>query len=489
AAPSTKSAAPPELLPVHVPAAKNEADGMASPFDPPSNTLVVLPFANVGDDASQNYFSDGITEELTNALGQNTGLRVIAWDTASRYRDGKQSATSIGKVLNVASVLTGKILRQGDQVRVIVELVNTSNGYQMWSHHYDDSLRNIFAMQDRITEAIAGALKVKFATTNVARAVNPEAHDLVLKARALMLTVGTAAPLEQARSLLEQAIALDPNYAAAHAKLARAIFDLTQFSTLPLREALPQVRAEAHKSLALEPNNVDAIIALANADLSEGNDASARTGYERALKIDPSNATAHLDYALTLPPRQSLAETLKAVQLDPENIVAQNNLAADYIDAGEYQKGLPAAQVLMRLAPDSVSAAFGLALTYALLDRDKEAVHAFDLAQPSTELDKQLLAAGKLAYRVALDENLRPQALAVADALRQRSGLDPSSLGTVIEIYMVLDQRDTALEMLPEACALAPPGCTDLSINPLYRTLRGEPRFEALVKRYDASAQ
>jgi len=238
-------------------------------FHPPADTLVVLPFANLGGDPKQQYFSDGITEELTNALGQNTGLRVIAWDTASKYRDRTQSATKIAKALNVANVLTGKILRQGDEVRVIVELVNASTGYQTWSHHYDDSLSNIFQVQDKISASIADALKVKFAAAHAAQTVNPEAHDLVLKARALMQTGRSAAPYELARSLLAQAIAIAPDYADAHALLARALNDLTEFSTLSLKNALPKVREEAHKALQLEPNNVDAILALASADLSK----------------------------------------------------------------------------------------------------------------------------------------------------------------------------------------------------------------------------
>ena len=211
-------------------------------FDPPIGTLVVLPFTNLDSDAKQRYFSDGITEELTNALGQNTGLRVIAWDTASKYRDARQSAADIGKALDVANVLTGKILRQGDSVRVIVELVSAATGYQVWSDHYDDSLANIFQVQDKISAAIASALKVKLASLAPAPTVNPQAHDLVLKARALMETAHTAAPIEQARTLYEQAIALDPGYADAHAGLARAWLDLTQYSTLTLKDALPKRR-------------------------------------------------------------------------------------------------------------------------------------------------------------------------------------------------------------------------------------------------------
>ena len=113
-------------------------------FDPPANTMVVLPLKNLSGDPKQQYFSDGITEELTDALGQNPALRVIAWDTASRYRDSHESAQAIGKALNVAHILHGSIARAGDEVRITAELVDTRSGYQVWSKHYDDAFANIF---------------------------------------------------------------------------------------------------------------------------------------------------------------------------------------------------------------------------------------------------------------------------------------------------------------------------------------------------------
>src|SRR6185312_13647899 len=350
-------------------ATKSSADVPAAAttarFAPPADTLVVLPFANLGGDAKQNYFSDGITEELTNALGQNTALRVIAWDTASKFRDSTQSATLVGQALNVANLLHGSIRREGDQVRVTAELVDTTTGYQVWSQHYDDTFKNIFAVQDRISQAIASALKVKFAISQPARTINPQAHDLVLKGLAAM-NGRAAAGYEAARKNFEQAIALDPNYAAAHAELARVWFDLTQFSTLSLADALPKVRAEAGKALTLDPDNADALVVLANADIVDGHMAQAKAGFERALRIDPSNAIAHLDYAIVLPSRQALAENLKAVQLDPQSGTGQNNLATLYLNLGDYQQALPASRALLRLAPHSADTAFNLAMNYAL---------------------------------------------------------------------------------------------------------------------------
>ncbi len=465
-----------------------EAAAASATFHPPADTLVVLPFANLGGDPKQQYFSDGITEELTNALGQNTGLKVIAWDTASKYRDSKESAADIGKQLNVANVLTGKILRQDNEVRVTVELVNAGNGYQVWANHYDDNLKNIFAVQDTISAAISDALKVKFAAARAAPTVNPEAHDLVLKARALMTHAHSATPYEQARDLLEQAIALQPDYADARAVLARALNDLIQYSTLSLKDALPKVRAEARKALQLDPGSVDAILALAAADLLEGRNAEALQDFRRGIELDPSNAAAHLDYALLLPPKAALAEQLKAVRLDPDNATAQNNLAASYMNLGEYQKALAPSLAQAKLAPHSISAAFGLAVNYALLHRDRDAAEAFDLVHPDTALGKQLVAAGNLAYQSVLDPKRRPQALAAADALRQRADLDPDSLYNLFMVYLVLDKKDVALDLLDRSCEPEPFACSDFAVNPTYIPLRGDPRFEALEKKYAAPA-
>ncbi|WHZ18389.1 MAG: Adenylate cyclase [Rhodanobacteraceae bacterium] len=457
----------------------------AATFNPPADTLVVLPFANESGDPKQQYFSDGITEELTNALGQNAALTVIAWDTASHYRNSSEGPQAIGKALNVANLLHGSIQREGEQVRVVVELVNTRTGAQIWSNHYDDKLANVFQVQDKISASIAAALQVKFASLGGAPTVNPQAHDLVLQARALADKARTAAPFDQAMKLYEQAIALDPGYADAHSGLARAWFDLTQFSTLPLKDALPRVREEANHALALDPRNVDALVQLGNADSSDGHMDQAKAYYERALALDPSNADAHLDYGTVLPMQPGLAQFLEAVQLDPDDATAQNNLATAELDLGEYAQALAPMQALMRLDPTSADSAMNLALVYSLLQRGADAVKAFDLAQPKTELAKALVAAGRLTYQSLLDPKLHAQALSAVDALRRRTDLDPYSMTDVIQLELALGQNPAALQQLPKYCAATPVGCSDISVNPMYLPLRGDPRFQALVKQYD----
>jgi TolB-like protein/Tfp pilus assembly protein PilF len=465
------------------------AASSAKPFNPPAGTLAVLPFTNLDGDPKQQYFSDGITEELTNALGQNAALTVIAWDSASKFRDSHESPNAVGVALNVANLVHGSIEREGGMIRVIAELVDTRTGKQLWSDHYDGSAANVFQVQDKISAAIADALKVKFAALDPVSTVNPRAHDLVLKARALIETARTAAPIEQARALLEQAVALDPGYADAHAKLAGAWLDLTQYSTLTLKDALPKARAEANQALALDPRNVTALIVLGYEDGTEHKIAQARAKFERALALDPSNISAHMNYGNALPTRQALAQYLEAVQLDPGNATAQINLAIAYLDLGEYAQALPPLQASMKLAPHSADSAFVLALTYSLLHRPEDAVKAFDLAQPDTELAKALVAAGRLTYQSVLDPKLHAQALAAVDALRKRSDLDPNSMGDVMQLDLALGQNDIVLDQLPKLCAAAPVGCTDLSVNAGWLPLRGQPAFQALVKKYDTASQ
>ncbi|HEX6614539.1 MAG TPA: hypothetical protein VF022_11800, partial [Rhodanobacteraceae bacterium] len=171
---------------------------------------------------------------------------------------------------------------------------------------------------------------------------------------------------------------------------------------------------------------------------------------------------------------------------DPRNASAQGNLGVVELDLGEYAQALPPLQALMKLAPHSAHTAMLLALTYSLLHRPEDAVKAFDLAQPDA---KALVAAGRLTYQSVLDPKLHARALAAVDALRQRSALEPASMGEVIQLYLALGRNDTALELLPSFCATIPLECNDLSVNPLGLPLRGQPAFQALVKKYDTASQ
>lgn len=173
------------------------------------------------------------------------------------------------------------------------------------------------------------------------------------------------------------------------------------------------------------------------------------------------------------------------MQLDPDNVGAQNNFATINLDLGQYQQALSPWQATIRLDPHSADNAFGLALTYALLQQYAEAAQAFDFVQPTNELAKALVTAGRLVYQSMLDPKLRPQALAAVEELHKRSDLDPQFMEDVLQLYSALGEKAVVLDSLPKFCAVAPFGCSDLSLNPLLLPLRGDPGFQKLVHQYD----
>ncbi|TAN08486.1 MAG: tetratricopeptide repeat protein [Rhodanobacteraceae bacterium] len=454
----------------------------AAPFNPPADSIVVLPFANLGGDPQQRYFSNGITEELTDALGQNTSLTVIAWNTASKYALSTQSPRQIGRALNVAHVLAGSIQHADNVIRVTSELIDTRNGRQLWSDHYDDSLQNIFAVQDKISAAIAGALKVRLAAMHAAPTMNPQAHELYLKGLAAVEGV-TASDAQAAQKYFQRALELDPHYADAWAGLAGSYLALAQWSTLPMADATAKMRAAASKALELDPRNVNALVQLANADNADNHTLKAAAEYKRAVALDPNNARAHLDYGTVLPLAQDLVQTREAARLDPDSATAQNNLATIYQDLSDWPGMVRAAQALNKLSPHGTDAAFYLAFAYAQMRRGADAAKAFDLVHPTDPRDQQLVHAGRLTYRALIDSALRPQALAALAAFRHTDA-SPYAQGDVLQLYLALGETRTALQMLPAICAAGPVACNDLATNPMYAPLRADPRFGALAKKY-----
>ena len=457
-------------------------------FAPPADSIVILPFANMGNDPKQQYFSNGITEELTGALGRDTGLTVIAWETASHYAGSKQTPSEIGKALNVAHILGGSIQREGDEVRISAELVSTITGRQLWASHYDDSFKDIFALQDRITAAIADTLKVKFAGKQSAPTSNPQAHDLYLKGLAL-IDRQTAGDAQNAEGYFQQALALDPGYADAWTGLGNAYMQLQQYSTLPIKTAATKIRAAAEKALALEPQNPNALVVLGIAEVFDNHNDLGRADFQRALALDPNNVRAHLDYAVVAPTdKEGLAQTLEAARLDPDNVTAQNNLAVSYVAMRDWPHALVALKKVVRLSPHNTLVPFWLAYVYSKMQQGDDAVKAFDLVQPTTDLDRRLLAAGQLSYQAILQPTLRPKALADLAALRD-ADLSPNDQESVMQLYLALGDQDAALEMLSKECAANAWRCAGIGDDPEWAPLHRDSRFEKLAKKYSATTR
>lgn len=456
-------------------------------FAPPGGTLVVLPFKNLDGDPKQQYFSDGITQELIGTLGRNPALRIIAWDTASRYRDSQKDAKAIGRILNVANVLSGSIERASGEVRVHVGLTNTVTGFEVWSHHFDSAFADIFTVQDQIARDIATALEVRFSQGDLPKGGthNPQAHELVLKSLSLMSAMD-AASLTAARTNLEQAISLDPDYADAHALLAQVLLGLTQHADLPLKSALPMIHAHAQRALALDPENANAWTAQG---LAWDNEAprqidKAKQAFVKAIAIDPSNNAARTDYALDLPLKAARSEVLAVTEINPYDIGNWNNMAVYDQDLGDWSHMVLAANHLAHSAPSFLYSAFYLAFAYQQLHEYDKMVQAFDLVKTTSATSKQTIDAGRQVYKAVRDPKLRSQALAALAALWRSNSRNQDVAYTVIQMYLALGDAKTAMPILKGYCLEVPVACSDLAINPVYLPLREQPEFAKLARQY-----
>jgi len=323
------------------------------PSAPMDKSIAVLPFANMSNDPDQEYFSDGISEELLNVLSHIPGLRVAARTSSFQFKGENRDIVDIGQQLNTAFVLEGSVRKAGPQVRITAQLVDASNGFHLWSETYDRELENIFAVQDEISAAIVGALKEHLglqveAAPQVIATANTEAHEAYLRGRYLVAQ-RTQATIEGAILEFEKAIALDPEYARAYAELAIAIALLNRgnYGDLSDIEAGEKAAPYAARALELDPNLAEAYAASGFVSHVRGNFGAALTHYEHAVQINPNYSNVYLWMAngrsRNLGQYKEAFDLLQiAVRLDPLSLPARwtfifGLLARDRFDDAERQ--------------------------------------------------------------------------------------------------------------------------------------------------------
>jgi len=290
----------------------------------PQQSIAVLPFENLSDDKNTAYFSDGITEEILNALAQIPNLKVAARRSAFQFKGNDLDLRKIGQLLGVAHILEGSLQKVGDQVRINVQLVDVENGLQTWSEKYDRKLDNVFAVEDEIAKAIATKLRVQLTggagqplvvdSTN-----NSQAHELYLRGLTLLAARGPG--LLQASDLFQQAVKLDANYAQAWGALALTELLLPSYQLDSFETALPRGESAAQRALSLDPNTASAHVAVGLANTIRFRWPEADQAFRRALVLAPEDAEAINQYAQFLSAvgqlEPSLREIERAQQLDP----------------------------------------------------------------------------------------------------------------------------------------------------------------------------
>ena len=341
--------------------ARRATTDVASPGSGAIATIAVLPFVNTGGDAKDEYFSDGMTDELAHALSQLPGLRLAGRMSSFSFKGKNVDARDVGRTLDVAGIVEGTVRRSGDRLRVTASLTSTVDGKQRWSNSYESTAKDVFTVQDELTRAIVGALAPALRgqqPANVAqqsRGTNSaEAYDFYLKGQHFWRVRG-AQNLLRAIDNYEQAIRKDSTFARAYAGLALTYVILPGYMADASNTFTSRGIDVANKALALEPGSVDARLALASAQLHQGDPQASQHLFDAVLKDAPENATAHQWYGIMLTAvgraDEGIAEFQRAAAIDPLAAVIADNLAYALAIAGRLPEAVRAVQRTLELDP------------------------------------------------------------------------------------------------------------------------------------------
>jgi serine/threonine protein kinase/tetratricopeptide (TPR) repeat protein len=361
-------------------------DWMRSTNGPRIQSLAVLPLINLTGDAAQDFFVDGMTDEVTTELAQIGGLRVTSRTSTMQFKDAKKSLPQIGKELNVDAVLQGSVAHSGNRVRVIAQLIEAQSDRHLWAKTYERELQDVLTMQDELARDIAAEIRIKLtpeALTRLAsaRPINPAAHDAYLRGRFLW-NRRTEPELNKAKEYFNEAIAADPNYAPAYSGLADTYFYLGYaWGHMPPREAIPLAKAAGLKAIQLDDNSAEGHTSLGFVKaMGEWDFPGAEQELKRAIALNPNYATAHHVYAVLLGALgrndDAIAEMRKAVEVDPLSVPVRNMLADKLEEAHRCNDAADEFRKTMELIPNSPHLGMlheGLARCYRATGREKEA--------------------------------------------------------------------------------------------------------------------
>jgi serine/threonine protein kinase/Flp pilus assembly protein TadD len=443
-------------------------------------SIAVLPFVNLTGDQGNEYFSDGLSEELANALARISDLRVIGRTSAFAFKGKSEDMRVIGQKLGVSHLLEGSVRKAGRRVRVTAQLVRTSDGSHLWAESYDRTIDDAFAVQDEISSSVTTALQLKLLGAKaLTQPPNAEAYDLVLQARYL-LTRTTAENAAKAKGLLQRALALDPRYAAAWADLGLVYMRQLEHSTTRTEEeeVLHKGQEAEERALALDPDFAEAHSRLGSIHRFRWDFAAAQRSTQRALELAPGRVVVIGNAAVlagNLGRRdEAIALNRRCLEIDPLNTVAYYNLGLPYLSAGRFADAEETYRKILELSPEDVGAHALLAITHVLQGRAEVAV---------TEYEKERDPAWRLLAR-AVAQHALGHAGDVQAALRElvdRFGDDEAITLAQIHAYRV--DNDAAFEWLERAYRKRDPGLAGIKGDPLLRRLEGDPRWRPLLRK------
>ncbi len=465
-----------------------------------ARAIAVLPFVNMSDDEENEYFSDGITEEILNALVQVEGLRIASRTSSFAFKDSKADIRDIGHKLGVTTVLEGSVRRDGDRVKITAQLVNVADGYHLWSKSYDREVKDIFAVQEEIAHAITDALALQFSAAehekHVRRATNdPQAYDLYLRGKYL-ISISSQEQNRQAIELFGQAAARDPRFALAYAGMAQAQIAAAEF--VAPRQVLPRAKAAALRALQLDSTLVETRLALAEVRQVYDRDwLSAEYEIQRAIALDPSSAQAHAAYANLLLDARRFEEArherqhawdLRAAQtpdttLNSFRIERAISWGSYAWYVGNRTEALRLARAAVVLDPANALARVLVAMLYIELNQPDAAVTEMQRVQRLTNNATPYLAHVGRAYAAA---GRTAEARAMLDSLHARSLTQYVGKDQIALLNYALGDTTAALDWLERAVEDYHWWMPNSNYHPLWQGLHEHPRFRAMMRTIGA---
>lgn len=453
----------------------------------PINSIAVLPFVNSNNDPDIDYLSDGLAETLINKLSQLPQLRVMARSTAFQFKGKEMTPQQIGNELGVRAILTGDIVQRGDALRFHVELVDVSDGTQIWGDQYNRTMADIFDIQNAIAEQISSKLQLKLGSVERDRLVkrytnNSEAYQLYLKGR-FHWNLRTGEDLQTAVEYFEQAIHKDPNYALAYAGIADCYVLFSWYSVQIPEESFPKAKEAALKALQLDSQLAEPHTALAQVYSNFDWDwISAEKSYKRSFELNPNYATAHQWYGEDLVFRgrynEAIAEFEKALTLDPLSPIITAAYGYYLGQAGYHDRAIQQLQKVVELDQRFHMAQHLIGGVYIIKGDFARSVYHL---QEAFRLDNDPIILGSLGYALAISGETE-EANRTIDQMNELASKRYVSPYFYAIIYAGLDNNEKAFEYLLLCVEQRSNYLIQLNTGPFFNGLRSDPRFDELLK-------
>jgi TolB-like protein len=457
---------------------------MARPM-PERPVIAVLPFKNLSVEPESEFFADGLTDEIIHKLSVIDGLEVRSRTSSFVFKDKPRNISDVGAQMHANLAVEGSVLRTGDRLRINVQLIRVSGDRTLWSDQFDRELKDVFAVQEEISRSIVDKLRLKLPPrTKKWPTESPEAFALYLRGRSA-LESSTGASAKTALQFFERAIALDPEYAAAHAGMAESYFLLAFNGRIPPKEAYPKVEQAARKGLSLDESLSEAHVALSRVKYAyEWDWPGAEREFRRAIELNPNSVPAHSDYGMILSLEARFDESLEQVRLaeslDPLSAKTTWLRASTLYYARRYEESLDQSRRTLEIDPSYTWAYQMIGQCYLEQGRFDEAIQAF--LRAGVTGDASIAFAYVRAGRVEEAQRI------LSIARRRYQERDGAALA-VARAYVALGEVEQAFKWLERAYQERDGYLVTLKVAPLYDPLRSDPRFDELLRRVGLQAR